>query len=39
MQSLSDNGTWQVLSFGPGLVENGEIAVTSSSEVATVQEQ
>jgi exopolysaccharide biosynthesis protein len=34
MQSLSDNGTWQVLSFGPGLVENGEIAVTSSSEVA-----
>lgn len=34
MQSLSDNGTWQVLSFGPGLVENGEIAVTSSSEVS-----
>lgn len=33
MQSLSSNGTWQVLSFGPGLVENGKIAVTSSSEV------
>ena len=33
MQSLSDNGALQVLSFGPGLVENGKIAVTSSSEV------
>lgn len=33
MQSLSDNGALQVLSFGPGLVENGQIAVTSSSEV------
>lgn len=34
MQSLSSSGAWQVLSFGPGLVENGEITVTSSSEVA-----
>ncbi|MBK5242641.1 phosphodiester glycosidase family protein [Clostridium sp.] len=34
MQSLSDNGALQVLSFGPGLVENGEITVTSSSEVS-----
>lgn len=33
MQSLSDKGALQVLSFGPGLVKNGEIAVTSSSEV------
>jgi exopolysaccharide biosynthesis protein len=33
MQSLSDKGAWQVLSFGPGLVENGQIAVDSSSEV------
>jgi exopolysaccharide biosynthesis protein len=33
MKSLSNNGALQVLSFGPGLVENGEIAVTSSSEV------
>jgi exopolysaccharide biosynthesis protein len=33
MQSLSDNGALQVLSFGPGLMENGRIAVTSSSEV------
>ncbi|MCM8711234.1 phosphodiester glycosidase family protein [Clostridium sp. SYSU_GA19001] len=33
MQSLSDEGAWQVFSFGPGLVENGEITVDSSSEV------
>jgi len=30
---LSDKGVWQVLSFGPGLVVDGEIAVTSFSEV------
>ena len=34
MKSLSNKDTWQILSFGPGLVENGEISVTSSSEVA-----
>lgn len=33
MQSLSDEDAWQVFSFGPGLVEDGEIAVDSSSEV------
>lgn len=33
MKSLSDKGAWQVLSFGPGLVENGKIAVDSLSEV------
>ncbi|WP_127836975.1 phosphodiester glycosidase family protein [Clostridium prolinivorans] len=33
MQSLSDKGTWQVLSFGPGLVKDGEITVDTSSEV------
>ena len=33
LDSLSDSGAWQVLSFGPGLVVDGEIAVTSSSEV------
>lgn len=33
MQSLSDKGAWQVLSFGPGLVEDGNISVDSSSEV------
>ncbi len=32
-QSLLDAGAWQVLSFGPALVVDGEIAVTSSSEV------
>ena len=33
LDSLSDKGAWQVLSFGPGLVEDGKITVTSSSEV------
>lgn len=32
-QSLLDAGAWQVFSFGPALVNNGEIAVTQSSEV------
>lgn len=30
---LLDNGAMQVLSFGPGLLENGEITVTSGEEV------
>jgi exopolysaccharide biosynthesis protein len=33
MKSLSEQGAWQVLSFGPGLVENGKVTVDSSSEV------
>jgi exopolysaccharide biosynthesis protein len=33
MQSLNAKGAWQVLSFGPGLVENGKITVNSTSEV------
>jgi len=32
MAALSDN--WQILSFGPGLVENSQITVDSSSEVS-----
>lgn len=32
--SLVSQGAWQVLSFGPALVENGEISVDSSSEVS-----
>lgn len=32
LASLSSNA-WQVLSFGPGLVENGKIVVDSTSEV------
>jgi exopolysaccharide biosynthesis protein len=31
---LLENGAVQVLSFGPGLIENGEITVTESEEVA-----
>lgn len=33
LNSLSDKGVWQVLSFGPGIVVDGKITVTSSSEV------
>lgn len=36
MTSLSEN--WQVLSFGPALVENGTITVDSSSEVGQAKE-
>lgn len=32
-QSLADDA-WQILSFGPALVENGEIVVDASSEVS-----
>ncbi|MCB8975863.1 MAG: phosphodiester glycosidase family protein [Ardenticatenaceae bacterium] len=34
VQALYDAGALQVFSFGPGLIENGEITVTSSSEVS-----
>lgn len=33
LSALSDQGVWQVFSFGPGLVEDGEVVVNSSSEV------
>lgn len=33
LDSLSDRGVWQVLSFGPGLVVDGKIVVNNSSEV------
>lgn len=32
-QSLLDDGAWQVLSFGPTLISDGEIAVDSNTEV------
>ena len=32
-QELVDNGAWQVFSFGPGLVDNGEILVDANDEV------
>ena len=32
-QELVDDGAWQVLSFGPGLVENGTVAVSEGEEV------
>lgn len=32
-QSLLENGAWNVLSFGPGLVTDGEISVTEEEEV------
>jgi len=33
-QSLEDEGVWQVLSFGPALINNGEITVDETSEVS-----
>lgn len=33
-QTLLDNGAWQVLSFGPALIENSEIVVGQNEEVA-----
>ncbi len=33
-QSLVDSNVWQVLSFGPALIEDGQIAVTANSEVS-----
>ncbi len=32
-QELVEEGVWQAFSFGPGLVEGGEIAVTGADEV------
>ena len=32
-QELLNNGAWQVMSFGPGLIENGEIVVGKNEEV------
>lgn len=32
-QELVDAGVWQAFSFGPGLIEDGEIAVSRSDEV------
>ena len=32
-QELVDQGVWQAFSFGPGLVEDGEISVSLNSEV------
>jgi Exopolysaccharide biosynthesis protein related to N-acetylglucosamine-1-phosphodiester alpha-N-acetylglucosaminidase len=32
-RTLCDQGAWQILSFGPSLIENGELTVTSSSTV------
>lgn len=32
-EELLADGAWQVLSFGPGLVENGEVSVSAGEEV------
>lgn len=32
-QELLDKGAWQVLSFGPALVEDGQVSVSTSEEV------
>jgi exopolysaccharide biosynthesis protein len=37
LDSLDTDNVWQILSFGPALVEDGKIAVDSSSEVSQSQ--
>ena len=36
LQEIADKGAWQVFSFGPGLVKNGEVAVDENSEVDSI---
>lgn len=36
LQSIADKGAWQVFSFGPGLVKNGELAVDENTEVDSI---
>jgi len=33
-QILLDNGAWQIYSFGPGLIQNGELIVDTNSEIS-----
>lgn len=35
LEQIKEKGAWQVFSFGPGLIKNGEIAVGENDEVAT----
>lgn len=37
-EALAESGAWQIFSFGPALVESGEIAVEESSEVGQAME-
>ena len=36
-QALLDNGAWQILSFGPALVQNGEIVVDTDTKASKAQ--
>ena len=36
LQTIADKGAWQVFSFGPGLVKNGEVAVDENTEVDSI---
>ena len=36
LQTVADKGAWQVFSFGPGLVKNGEVAVDENTEVDSI---
>ena len=36
LQTIADKGAWQVFSFGPGLVKNGEVAVDVNAEVDSI---
>ena len=36
LQTIANKGAWQVFSFGPGLVKNGEVAVDVNAEVDSI---
>ena len=36
LQTIADKGAWQVFSFGPGLVKNGNVAVDENTEVDSI---
>ena len=36
LEEVANKGAWQVFSFGPGLMKNGEIAVSENSEVDSI---
>ena len=36
LQTIADKGAWQVFSFGPGLIKNGNIAVDENAEVDSI---
>jgi len=36
LQTVADKGAWQVFSFGPGLIKNGEVSADENTEVDSI---